>query len=53
MNETYVEISILREFIRVFLYSFITLYMMVILLRWTSPFLSIDMDKWWYRWILR
>ena len=51
MNDAYVEISILREVIRVFLYSLITLYMMVILLRWTSPFLSIDMYKWWYRWI--
>ena len=37
------EPGILREVIRITLYSGITLYMMAILARWTAPFLSVDL----------
>lgn len=37
------EPTILREVIRLSLYSGITLYMMAILARWTAPFLSLDL----------
>ena len=35
--------QILREVIRLTIYSAITLYMMAILARWTAPFLSLDL----------
>lgn len=47
MNEVYAAPGVIREVI----YSAVTLYMMMILLRWTSPFLSINANKWWFRWI--
>ncbi|MCK5861340.1 MAG: YggT family protein [Candidatus Hydrogenedentes bacterium] len=37
------ESEILREVIRLTLYSAITLYMMAILTRWVAPFLSLDL----------
>lgn len=43
MTEQEIYAAITREVIRVSLYSAITLYMMAILLRWTSPYLSLDL----------
>lgn len=37
------ESIVLREVIRLAVYSGITLYMMAILVRWTAPFLSLDL----------
>ena len=48
MPELVINPSLNKEII----YSVFSLYMMMILLRWTSPFLSINTDKWWFRWIL-
>ena len=43
--------STTQEMLRASIYSGITLYMLIILLRWTSPFLSLDMTTPWMRWI--
>ncbi len=43
MMEQEIYAAVTREIIRVSLYSAITLYMMAILLRWTAPFLSLDL----------
>ncbi len=43
--------SLAGEVIRTILYSGITLYMMAILLRWTAPFLSLDLYQRGLRWI--
>lgn len=51
MNEPYIQASLFQEVIRASVYSAITLYMMMILLRWTSPFLSLDMHHIRLRWI--
>ncbi|HDP34033.1 MAG TPA: YggT family protein [Candidatus Hydrogenedentes bacterium] len=39
------ETVILREVARLTVYSGITLYMMAILIRWTAPFLSLNLYK--------
>ncbi len=51
MNEFYPMSGPLQGLVQALVYSAITLYMMLILLRWTSPFLSINMNQSWLRWI--
>ncbi|HOC67416.1 MAG TPA: YggT family protein [Candidatus Hydrogenedentes bacterium] len=51
MNEPYAPPFLFQEMLRTCLYSAITLYMLIILLRWTSPFLSLDMNHVRLRWI--
>ncbi len=51
MNDPYAQPVVIQDVLRAILYSGITLYMVMILLRWTSPFLSIDMNHVRLRWI--
>ena len=44
MKDPYAQPVVIQDVLRAILYSGITLYMVMILLRWTSPFLSIDMN---------
>lgn len=46
-----VSAGLFQDVLRATIYSAISLYMIIILLRWTAPFLSLDMNRPWLRWM--